>query len=183
MSKGVGPVSTLPKDPERCESCKKQLGPTWTNCQHCKAPFQTDFAAARVAAGLGFDRKMWPAVHQYMAQQPQTVLVRRYTGTSQAQASFAFAADSQMLANQGWRVVSQSWDSGTRGVAGVIALGLFSPKHGTLTVTYERASAGAAAPSSSTADELRKLAQLRSDGILSDVEFEAAKARLLARGD
>lgn len=35
--------------------------------------------------------------------------------------------------------------------------------------------------SSSTADELRKLAELRSDGILSEEEFQAAKARLLAR--
>lgn len=34
--------------------------------------------------------------------------------------------------------------------------------------------------SPSTADELRKLAELRSDGILSEEEFQAAKARLLA---
>jgi len=39
--------------------------------------------------------------------------------------------------------------------------------------------AGQAAPS--TADELRKLAELRSDGILSEEEFQTAKAQLLAR--
>ena len=35
------------------------------------------------------------------------------------------------------------------------------------------------AASSSTADEIRKLADLRSEGVLTDEEFEAAKSRLL----
>jgi hypothetical protein len=41
------------------------------------------------------------------------------------------------------------------------------------------ADGGGAVASSSTADELRKLADLRSEGILSDEEFQAAKARLI----
>jgi uncharacterized membrane protein YdbT with pleckstrin-like domain len=36
--------------------------------------------------------------------------------------------------------------------------------------------------SASTADELDKLARLRAEGVLSDQEFEAQKARLLGRG-
>lgn len=47
--------------------------------------------------------------------------------------------------------------------------------------TYGAAPAAAApAPAASTADELAKLAGLRTQGILTDEEFAAAKARLLA---
>ncbi len=38
----------------------------------------------------------------------------------------------------------------------------------------------AAAGSASSADELKKLAELRSSGVISDQEFEAQKAKLLA---
>ncbi len=42
------------------------------------------------------------------------------------------------------------------------------------------AAAPAAAPSSDLVDELKKLADLKAAGVLSDAEFEAAKAKLLA---
>jgi transcription initiation factor TFIID subunit TAF12 len=42
------------------------------------------------------------------------------------------------------------------------------------------APAPAAAPSSDLVDELKKLADLKAAGVLSDAEFEAAKAKLLA---
>lgn len=45
----------------------------------------------------------------------------------------------------------------------------------------ERTPAGAPAASSLIADELRKLADLRNEGILTPAEFEAQKAKLLAR--
>jgi Short C-terminal domain len=38
------------------------------------------------------------------------------------------------------------------------------------------------AMSASTADELDKLARLRADGVLSEQEFQAQKARLLGQG-
>ena len=41
------------------------------------------------------------------------------------------------------------------------------------------APAPAAAPSSDLVDELKKLADLKAAGVLSDAEFEAAKAKLL----
>jgi transcription initiation factor TFIID subunit TAF12 len=42
------------------------------------------------------------------------------------------------------------------------------------------APAPAAAPGSDLVDELKKLADLKAAGVLSDAEFEAAKAKLLA---
>jgi hypothetical protein len=42
------------------------------------------------------------------------------------------------------------------------------------------AAAPAAAPSSDLVDELKKLADLQAAGVLSDAEFEAAKAKLLS---
>lgn len=42
------------------------------------------------------------------------------------------------------------------------------------------APAPAAAPSSDLVDELKKLADLKAAGVLSDAEFEAAKAKLLS---
>ncbi len=47
--------------------------------------------------------------------------------------------------------------------------------------TYTPAPSLGGPASPSTADEIRKLAELCSDGILSEQEFQAAKARLLAR--
>ena len=64
------------------------------------------------------------------------IVIREYEGKSQ-KATGKFQADARRLAAQGYRVVSQSWDPGRRGAAGVVMLGVFAPKHGTPTVTYQ----------------------------------------------
>jgi len=66
------------------------------------------------------------------------IVVREYEGKSQAEATKQFAAEAPAMAAQGYRVIAQSWDPGRRGVAGAVMFGVFAPKHGTLTVTYQR---------------------------------------------
>ena len=46
--------------------------------------------------------------------------------------------------------------------------------------TYVQQAAASAPTGGGTADELTKLAELKSQGVLSDAEFEAQKARILA---
>ncbi len=68
------------------------------------------------------------------------IIVRTYEGKGQAQAAEKFAADAKVLGEQGYRVISQSWDEGKRGALGVAMFGVFAPKTGTLTVTYQLSS-------------------------------------------
>src|SRR5664279_3018338 len=69
----------------------------------------------------------------------QTVIVRTYTGRTQADASEAFAIDARRLARDGYDVVSQSWADGRSGIGRVLAIGVAAlaiRPDGMLTVTY-----------------------------------------------
>jgi predicted NAD-dependent protein-ADP-ribosyltransferase YbiA (DUF1768 family) len=65
------------------------------------------------------------------------IVVRTYEGKGQADAAKKFAADAKVMGAQGYRVISQSWDEGKRGVVGAAMFGVFASKTGTLTVTYQ----------------------------------------------
>ena len=67
----------------------------------------------------------------------EPILIREYEGKSQQEATKQFAAEVNYLAAKGYRVVAQSWDPGRRGAMGAVMLGVFAPKHGTLTVTCQ----------------------------------------------
>jgi hypothetical protein len=67
------------------------------------------------------------------------IVVKTYEGKGQAAAAKLFSVDALRLGKMGYRVISQSWDEGKRGVAGVLLFGVFAGKTGTLTVTYQLA--------------------------------------------
>jgi hypothetical protein len=74
-----------------------------------------------------------------VAVKREPIVVKSYEGKGQADATKKFAADAKVMGAQGYRVISQSWDEGKRGAVGVVMLGIFAPKTGTLTVTYQLA--------------------------------------------
>lgn len=114
-----------------------------------------------------------------------TVLVFSYPGRTQADAAQRFATHAQLLGRKGYRPIAQSWAEGRPGVGRVLmigdAAGLIRPK-GFLTVTYQLAAVaqpGGASPD--LIDHIRRLGELRDQGVLTTAEFEAKKADLLAR--
>ena len=132
-----------------------------------------------------------------MEERPR-VLIRTYRGHSQADAAVKFRGDAEKLASVGYRPTSQSWAQGSYGcgsflvalLLAVVLVGilifiymLFVKPEGTLTVTYQLQDAatpiGGSASTSSVADDLARLADLRAKGILSDEEFAAKKKQLL----
>lgn len=115
------------------------------------------------------------------------VAIFSYPGRTQVEAGQMFQQHAATLASQGYRPVSQSWAEGRPGVGRVVALGVFAssirPK-GYLTVTYERQSQSDSAGESTPVDpldQLKRLGELRDAGVLTESEFQAKKAEILAR--
>jgi hypothetical protein len=68
------------------------------------------------------------------------ILVRNYTGRTQADAAELFRRDAQFLATKGYKPVSQSWADGRPGVGRALVIGRLATAirpDGTLTVTYQ----------------------------------------------
>ena len=112
--------------------------------------------------------------------------VRNYEGTNAQRATLALDRERPLLRRAGYEAANTQWMPGSRssgailgallrcifliGFLVLIILLMQSPP-GVLRVTYQRAGSEAPGPprvaSSSVADELKKLATLRTDGVLS----------------
>jgi hypothetical protein len=100
------------------------------------------------------------------------VQIKRYKGEN------AFRRDAEKMYAAGWTIVGQS----SRKQMYSLMTGVFTRKQiSTVTWTKSPAAPGSAPQTVSTADELRKLADLRDADVLSEEEFQAKKADLLAQ--
>jgi Short C-terminal domain/zinc-ribbon domain len=177
-----------PIDPRRCPNCGKPVSPAWTKCEHCGKPFEIEFAAARVAAGMKIDPQAAPAILAANPLRPlpapvptDPIVVWSYPGRTQADAAERFAQHAGEMAKHGYVPTGQSWADGRPGAARVFMVGLFAqslrPK-GYLTVTYQRRDSAAV---NDPLDQLKRLGELRELGVISEAEFAAKKADLLGR--
>lgn len=122
------------------------------------------------------------------------IIVRTYESSSQGEAEFA--KDAAILTRHHYQPTMQSAEGSHLHAGRLLLTGGLSVlagrrgirSKGKLTVTYQKvahpAAASAAAPRaerSDPAEQIRKLAELRDEGILTPEEFEAKKADLLRR--
>jgi hypothetical protein len=136
---------------------------------------------------------LWCGYEFSVRQQPEPeddeptgpVVVINYPGRTQADAASHYAAHASKMAALGYRPVAQSWAEGRPGVGRVLAIGVFASSikpNGYLTVTYHKveSTSGETVPQDPFTT-IRQLGMLRSEGLISDEEFEAKKAEILAR--
>lgn len=157
-------------------------------CNHCGEPLATP-EETRAAAREATARALAPVI----ADSPPTV-VRVYRGNQQADAARAFQAEAVVLAKLGYTPTSQSWAQGQWGCgAFLLALILFVvligiliflyllivKPEGTLTVTYELQSEGAAKPPRAASERLQQLDELRAAGSITDGEYAAKRAKII----
>lgn len=133
--------------------------------------------------------------------QSQNIVVKTYKGT-QSVAQAAFQQDAQTMAALGYAPTTQNYAPGAYscgsfigalllcliliGIVVFIYMLIVKPD-GTLSVTYElkqpheiKAIEQYTAAPLDVADQIKKLAELRDQGLLNQEEFDAQKAKLLA---
>ena len=123
--------------------------------------------------------------------------VRTYRGSRQANAIQVFNAEAETFAKEGYTPTAQSWAPGQWsggdflgalllclllvGILIFIYMIIVKPA-GTLTVTYARAQPSAQPDARTGAlQDLAQLGALRDSGVITQEEFDAKKAALLAR--
>lgn len=141
--------------------------------------------AERLRGSGVVERQLQVATHDWTLPS----LVRLYDNDDAG--TRAMQVESSALGAHGYEVVAQSEDGGHVHAGRLILTGglsVFAGKagirsDGKITMTYRLASQStAAAPAGSTlADQLRSLASLRDDGIITSEEFDAQKAKLLSQ--
>jgi hypothetical protein len=129
-----------------------------------KAAEREVWAKQRAELGLGLLEGV-PA--GLTANQPTLTLVKHYQNTLQ------FRSDAQKKANYGWTIAAQS---SVRRKQSMVTYTRPNPYY----ADSQPAPDASAASSISIASELEHLAALRQQGVLSDEEFNAQKAKLLA---
>lgn len=113
----------------------------------------------------------------------EPIIVWSYPGRTQADAAEVYGRHATKLAAVGYEPISQSWSEGRPGAGRILALGLLANSirpNGYLTVTYRRNSASER-PDGDDLDKIRRLGDLRDAGLVTEDEFLAKKAELLAR--
>lgn len=154
------------------------------DCPRCgrKVPFYNEHCYS-----CGYDYPRPDEAAETADDESLPVVVWSYPGRTQADAAVLFQDHARGLAVKGYRPVSQSWAEGRPGVGRVLALGLYSqairPK-GFLTVTYQLVSPSDALGTPSGADpidQIRRLGELRDEGLISEDEYQHKKAELLSR--
>jgi hypothetical protein len=145
-------------------------------------------------------RVEWVHVGQLIRWAAPETIVRTYSGHQQADANTKFVAEAERLGAAGYAPSTQSWAAGQYGCGSfliavllmIVLVGflvfiymLVVKPDGTLTVTYQRkahapaAAAPAAPKGESTADRLRRLDEARSSGVITEDEYNAARARIV----
>lgn len=134
----------------------------------------------------GFDYPGPEATEDVDQAPTELVVVYNYPGRTQADAATVFAQHAQEMASLGYLPVAQSWAEGRPGVGRVLAIGVFAQSlrpNGYLTVTYHRVSADGSPRDrpDDPIDQIRRLGQLRDEGLINDDEYQVKKAELLGR--
>lgn len=159
-------------------------------------PYLIILAVIVVAVWLSRMRAEAPLADRGVAPSRPRTLTRRYRGSPQ-EAAEAFQRDAAILERQGYMPVSQIYTPGTYGCAAfLLALILFLvligilifiymlivKPPGTLLVTYElRERAPVPPPVDEPAAALSRLATMRNSGLITDEEYAAKRAEILAR--
>jgi hypothetical protein len=102
-----------------------------------------------------------------------------YRGQTLAEATEVMQADADRLTAEGFEPIAHAWQEGPPDLSmGLVGAALFN-KRGTLTVTYGRAASASVAED--IAALLIRLEGLRDRRLITDEEFAAKKAEVLAR--
>jgi hypothetical protein len=133
------------------------------------------------AAGRG---RLIKELEQASQQWKLPSVLRNYD--SGAAAERQFAAEASIFDEHGYDATAQAAEGSHLHAGRILLTGGLSilagrkgiRSKGKLSVTFQKRAAAAAAPID-LADQLRKLASLRDDGILTEDEFQAQKAQLL----